>query len=81
MLQANEQAIEDGTWSWKQGLAGRRFALALSGDGGDGAAKGAVGAAARVTVWDAGDYRNLTSGEGSGVDWNGHLFGAHVGMY
>ena len=23
VLQANEQAIEDGTWSWRQGLAGR----------------------------------------------------------
>ena len=29
LLQANEQALEDGTWSWKQGLDGRRFALAL----------------------------------------------------
>ena len=31
LLQANEAAIEDGTWSWKQGLDGRTFALALSG--------------------------------------------------
>ena len=66
MLQANEQAIEDGTWSWKQGLVGRRFALALSGAGGGGAASGAVGAftvadagggtgaGTRVTLWGAG---------------------------
>ena len=90
LLQANEQALEDGTWSWKQGLDGRRFALALSGAGGrdsagGGAATGlgagpATGAGARVTVWGAGDYRSLAGGEGSAVDWDGHLFGAHLGM-
>ena len=75
LLQANEQALEDGTWSWKQGLAGRRFALALSGDG------ERDGAGARVTAWGAGDYRSLAGdGDGSGVDWDGHLFGAHLGM-
>ncbi len=83
LLQANEQALEDGTWSWKQGLDGRRFALALSGDGErDGAGGGAVtDAGARVTAWGAGDYRSLAGdGDGSGVDWDGHLFGAHLGM-
>ena len=97
LLQTNEQAIEDGTWSWKQGLDGRRFALALSGDGaatggvsaftgaGGGTAAGlgagpAPDAGARVTVWGAGDYRNLSGGGGSAVDWDGHLFGAHLGM-
>ena len=75
LLQANEQALEDGTWSWKQGLAGRRFALALSGDG------ERDGAGARVTAWGAGDYRSLAGdGDGSAVDWDGHLFGAHLGM-
>ena len=144
LLQANEAAIEDGTWSWKQGLDGRTFALALSGgasdagsatvagiaalnagDGGGSAgagtgigisaftgaagaapdaipaadlalATGTTGAApssglaagvgpapspgARVTLWGAGDYRSLAGGRGSGVDWNGHLFGAHLGL-
>ena len=88
LLQANEQALEDGTWSWKQGLAGRRFALALSGagerDGAGGGAAPGLGAAAdtgaRVTVWGAGDYRSLAGGEGSEVDWDGHLFGTHLGM-
>ena len=83
ILQANEQAIEDGTWSWKQGLDGRRFALALSegGAGGEGAGGGtAPDPGARVTVWGAGDYRSLAGGEGSAVDWDGHLFGAHLGM-
>ena len=166
LLQANEAAIEDGTWSWKQGLDGSTFALALSGgapdasgaagigisaftgttgaapdagpaagfglatDAGNGAASasaftnagagegsagagtgigastftGTTGAAsspdpalglglatgvgygtapspgARVTLWGAGDYRNLAGGRGSGVDWNGHLFGAHLGL-
>ena len=89
LLQANEQAVEDGTWSWRQGLDGRRFALALSGAGGDGAGGGtatgigagpAPDAGARVTQWGAGDYRGLAGGEGSAVDWDGHLFGAHLGM-
>ena len=90
LLQANEQALEDGTWSWKQGLDGRRFALALSGAGGRDSAGGgtatglgagtATHAGARVTVWGAGDYRSLAGGEGSAVDWDGHLFGAHLGM-
>ena len=83
LLQANEQAIEDGTWSWKQGLDGRRFDLALSGGGagGEGAGGGtAPDPSARVTVWGAGDYRSLAGGEGSAVDWDGHLFGAHLGM-
>ena len=88
LLQANEQALEDGTWSWKQALDGRRFALALSGAGGRDSAGGgtapglgaATDAGARVTVWGAGDYRSLAGGEGSEVDWDGHLFGAHLGM-
>ena len=169
LLQANEAAIEDGTWSWKQGLDGRTFALALSGGDPDAGAAGiaalnagagtgigisaftgAAGSApdaipaagfglatdagseatsagafpdarngtgigasaftgttgaasspdpaagpalatgighgaapstgARVTLWGAGDYRSLAGGGGSGVDWNGHLFGAHLGL-
>ena len=33
-----------------------------------------------MTAWGAGDYRSLAGGEGSAVDWDGHLFGAHLGM-
>ena len=86
ILQANEKAIEDGTWSWKQELDGRTFALALSGAGGARAGGGfATGtgtdAGARVTLWGAGDYRNLSgASKGSAVDWDGHLFGGHLGM-
>ena len=81
VLAGNETALEEGSWSWKEGLAGRRFALPLSGAAGaagDGAGSDA-GSAGRVTVWGAGDYRNL-AGEANGVDWDGRLFGAHVGM-
>ena len=86
ILQANEKAIEDGTWSWKQELDGRTFALALSGAGGARAGGGfatgtGTAAGARVTLWGAGDYRNLSgAGKGSAVDWDGHLFGGHLGM-
>ena len=71
LLRSNEEALGEGAWSWRRGLDGRRFALALSGAGGEGAGA--------VSVWGAGDYRPL-SGRESGVDWDGHLFGAHVGM-
>ena len=71
LLRSNEEALGEGAWSWRRGLDGRRFALALSGTGGEGAGA--------VSVWGAGDYRPL-SGRESGVDWDGHLFGAHVGM-
>ena len=55
ILQASEQAIEDGTWSWKQWLDGRSFALVLSGSGaGEDGAGPATDAGARVTVWGAG---------------------------
>ena len=80
LLRVDEQALEDGTWSWKQRLHGRRFALALSGDGERDGASAFTGAGARVTAWGAGDYRSLAGGEGSAVDWDGHLFGAHLGM-
>ena len=86
ILQANEKAIEDGTWSWKQELDGRTFALALSGAGGARAGGGfatgtGTAAGARVTLWGAGDYRNLSgAGKGSAVDWDGHLFGGHLGL-
>ena len=127
LLQANEAAIEDGTWSWKQGLDGRTFALALSGAAPDAGSATVAGiavpnagagtgigisaftdttgaapspdpaaglalatgighgpapspAGARVTLWGAGDYRSLAGGGGSGVDWNGHIFGAHLGL-
>ena len=86
ILQANEKAIEDGTWSWKQELDGRTFALALSGAGGERQGSGfatgiGTAAGARVTLWGAGDYRNLSgAGKGSAVDWDGHLFGGHLGM-
>ena len=84
MLGSDGEAIGNGTWSWRRALDGRRFALALPGAGdapasGLGAAAGAGdGGRARVTLWGAGDYRSLDGG-GNGVDWDGHLFGAHLG--
>ena len=82
MLQSSEGAIEDGTWSWKRGLDGRTFAIALSGAGGDdaGGGGGSGGGGARMTFWGAGDYRNLDSAEGGGADWDGHLVGGHLGV-
>ena len=74
LLRANEQAVGEGAWSWKEGLDGRSFALPLSEAGGEGAGP-------RVTVWGAGEYRRLDVDDaGGGVDWDGDLFGGHLGM-
>ncbi len=73
LLEANEQALNEGDFSWRRALAGKSFALGISGDGGDGAGPGSGG----VAVWGAGDWRNLSL-DGP-VDWDGDMFAAHLG--
>ncbi len=74
LLEANEQALNEGDFSWRRALAGKSFALGLSGDGVDGAGPGSGG----VAVWGAGDWRNLSL-DGP-VDWDGDMFAAHLGV-
>ena len=74
LLEANERALSEGDFSWRRALAGKSFALGLSGDGGDGAGPGSGG----VAVWGAGDWRNLSL-DGP-VDWDGDMFAAHLGV-
>ena len=74
LLEANERALSEGDFSWRRALAGKLFALGLSGDGGDGAGPGSGG----VAVWGAGDWRNLSL-DGP-VDWDGDMFAAHLGV-
>ncbi len=63
LLKANEGALQDGAFSWREALAGESFALGLA--GGD------------VAVWGAGDWRRLSL-DGP-VDWRGDMFAAHLG--
>ena len=74
LLEANERALSEGDFSWRRALAGKSFALGISGDGGDGAGPGSGG----VAVWGAGDWRNLSL-DGP-VDWDGDMFAAHLGV-
>ncbi len=74
LLEANDQALNEGDFSWRRALAGKSFSLGLSGDGGDGARPGSGG----VAVWGAGDWRNLSL-DGP-VDWDGDMFAAHLGV-
>ena len=74
LLEANERALSEGDFSWRRALAGKSFALGLSGDGDDGAGPGSGG----VAVWGAGDWRNLSL-DGP-VDWDGDMFAAHLGV-
>ena len=75
-LQANGQALEEGGVSWKELWSGRSFALALGGEGEGGGA--GTGGGRSVTVWGAGDWRNLSRDVDS-LDWSGELFAAHLG--
>ena len=34
----------------------------------------------KIAVWMEGDYRRLSGGDGSAVDWEGGLFGGHLGV-
>ena len=74
LLEANERALSEGDFSWRRALAGKSFALGISGDGGDPAGPGSGG----VAVWGAGDWRNLSL-DGP-VDWDGDMFAAHLGV-
>ena len=70
LLQANERTLNEGDLSWRRALAGKSFALGVSGDGGDGA-RG-------VEVWGAGDWRNLSL-DGP-IDSDGDMFAGHLGV-
>lgn len=73
-LEVGERAHRTGTGSWMQALAGSSFALPLSADGGHGSSAGGV------TLWGAGDYRGLSGGDATSIEWDGGLFGGHLGV-
>ena len=75
MLRSNERALEEGSASWKDLLAGESFAVGLSAAGGSPAAAGSSPAAA----WGSGERRRLSLDK-EALDWSGDLFAAHAGV-
>ena len=76
-LKANGQALEDGTLDLTRLLGGTSFALSLNAAGDGGA--GGMGGLGDIGVWGSGDYRNLSGGDASAVEWDGDLVSAHLG--
>ena len=72
-LRSNESALEAGSGSWRELLAGESFVLGV-GSGSDG-----PGGGSPVTVWGSGDWRNLSLDDAA-VDWSGSLLSAHPGV-
>ena len=70
LLRSGGQALGDDAMSLEQFLDGSSFVLPLGG-GGNGPPD--------LTVWGSGDYRELSDGQASGVDWSGDVLSFHLG--
>ena len=73
-LKAHEQAVADGTFSWREALGDVALGLSQSGDSSVGGQD-----TAGVAFWAMGDYLRLSGGRRGPVDWDGDLLGVHVG--
>ena len=73
-LKANQRALEEGTLDLQRVLAGSSFTLPLSAVG-----DGEGGPLSRLAFWGSGDYRNLSGGDTSAVEWEGEVWSAHLG--
>ena len=73
-VQANEQALEESSVSWRELLIEESFAVALGGEG----ESAGTGLGRSATVWGAGDRRHLSRDEPS-LEWSGDLFVFHLG--
>ncbi len=70
LLRTSGQALGDDAMNLEQFLDGSSFVLPLGG-GGNGPPD--------LTVWGSGDYRELSDGQDSGVDWSGDVLSFHLG--
>ena len=73
-LRANGQALEDGTLDVERVLAGSSFTLPLGAAGG-----GDAGPFADLALWGNGDWRSLSGGDSSAVEWEGEVTSAYFG--
>ena len=72
ILTANAQTLTTGSLNLKQLLGTSAFRLRLTDDG-SGAGPGCL------TLWGQGDYRNLSSSDARGLEWDGDLVTGQVG--
>ena len=72
-LQANEYALQDGSYDLAKVLGGSSFLVPLSSH--DAYSEGGVGFA----VWGSGDFRTIGGGVEDAVKWDGSLWAARVG--
>ena len=72
------QTMVDGGLDTKTLLGGSDFATPLSA-GATGGSGGGSGGGSNLALWGSGDYRDI-GGEGNNIDWDGSLFGAHLGV-
>ena len=72
-LQANEQALQDGSYDLAKVLGGSSFLVPLSSHDQD------SGSGVGVAVWGGGDFRSIGGGEEGAVDWDGSVWSARLG--
>ena len=72
-LQANERALQDGSYDLAKVLGGSSFLVPLSSHDGD------SGSQVGVAVWGGGDFRSIGGGEENTVDWDGSVWSARLG--
>ena len=73
-LQANERALQDGSFDLAQVLGGSSFLMPLSSH------DGMEGSEISFAIWGSGDYRNISGGDpdAADVDWNGSAWSARL---
>ena len=72
-LQANERALQDGSYDLARVLGGSSFLVPLSSHDQD------SGSGVGVAVWGGGDFRSIGGGEEGAVDWDGSVWSARLG--
>ena len=74
-LQANERAVQDGSYDLAQVLRGSSFLVPLSSHDGD------SGGGVRAAFWGGGDFRGISGGDtdAADVDWGGSVWSARLG--
>ena len=77
-MATRNEALEEGTITWREALAGTTFAHPLADDDGSGAGTG--DGAGSPTVWGAADYRSLSGGDDRGLPWDGEVGGIRLGF-
>ena len=73
-LQANERALQDGSYDLAKVLGGSSFLVPLSSHDGD------SGSQVGIAVWGGGDFRGIGGGDADTVDWDGSVWSARVGV-